>query len=52
MIDPTCPACQEKHYHTTEEWLNHSQAGHGFSPETGWTGGTKLEDLPRETAKT
>lgn len=32
-----CPACESKRTHTDEEWKNHPLAGHGFTPETGWT---------------
>lgn len=32
-----CAACQAKRCHTAEEWANHPLAGHGFTPETGWT---------------
>lgn len=35
MID--CAACQERRCHTAEEWKNHPLAGHGYTPETGWT---------------
>jgi hypothetical protein len=36
MTEPNCPACQEQRIHTAEEWKNHLEAGHGFTPETGW----------------
>lgn len=34
-----CPACLQKRCHTQAEWKTHPLAGHGFSKETGWTGG-------------
>jgi len=37
MIDPSCPACANRRLHTPEEWKNHPLAGHGYSPETGWS---------------
>jgi len=32
-----CKACRDKRNHTKVEWRNHPLAGHGFTPETGWT---------------
>jgi len=34
---PTCPACVAQRTHTPAEWKNHPLAGHGFTPETGWS---------------
>ena len=34
---PTCAACREQRTHTPAEWKNHPLAGHGFTPETGWS---------------
>jgi hypothetical protein len=34
---PVCAACAEKRLHTPEEWKNHPYAGHGYTPEQGWT---------------
>ena len=33
----TCKACRDHRCHTKVEWRNHPLAGHGFTPETGWT---------------
>ncbi len=32
-----CKACRDHCCHTKVEWRNHPLAGHGFTPETGWT---------------
>ncbi len=32
-----CKACRDHRCHTKVEWRNHPLAGHGFTPETGWT---------------
>lgn len=32
-----CGACQAQRCHSPQEWANHPLAGHGFTPETGWT---------------
>lgn len=34
---PTCAACVGRRTHTAAEWKNHPLAGHGFTPETGWS---------------
>jgi len=36
--NPNCPACRDYLRHTPEEMREfHPLAGHGYSPETGWT---------------
>lgn len=36
--NPLCPACQAKRQHTAGERTEfHPLAGHGYSPESGWT---------------
>jgi hypothetical protein len=32
-----CEACQTQSIHTAEDWKLHPYAGHGFSPERGWS---------------
>ena len=32
-----CKACRDRRCHTKVEWRNHPLAGHGYTPETGWT---------------
>lgn len=33
-----CKACRDKRCHTKVEWRDfHPLAGHGYTPETGWT---------------
>lgn len=40
-----CPACIIKRLHTAEERKEyHPYSGHGYTPETGWTGGLKPEE--------
>ena len=34
---PGCPACLRYAIHTAEDWKLHPYAGHGFSPERGWS---------------
>jgi len=34
---PGCPACEHHDIHFQEDWLYHPHAGHGFTPESGWT---------------
>lgn len=36
-FNPDCPACVEQRTHDAVEWALHPLAGHGFSPESGWT---------------
>lgn len=36
-FNPDCPACVEQWTHDAVEWVLHPLAGHGFSPESGWT---------------
>jgi len=36
--NPKCPACQAGRLHSAGEWMaHHPDAGHGFTPEAGWT---------------
>jgi hypothetical protein len=40
--NPECPGCIAMRLHTPEEFKQfHPLAGHGFSIETGWTGGIR-----------
>lgn len=32
-----CAACVAHRCHTPAEWKNHPLAGHGYTPEQGWT---------------
>ena len=37
-FNPQCPACSDKRIHSREEEEQfHPYAGHGYTPETGWT---------------
>lgn len=45
-----CKACRDKRCHTNVEWRRfHPLAGHGFTPETGWTH-PEAERLNKEEA--
>lgn len=37
-LNSDCIACQEKRQHTVKEYKQyHPLAGHGYTPESGWT---------------
>jgi len=45
--NPHCPACRAKRMHSAAQILEyHPLAGHGYSPQTGWTGGAQPPKEP------
>lgn len=47
-FNPDCPACIEQRTHDTVEWALHPLAGHGYSPESGWTGPLGVAPIPSD----